>query len=480
MSQVPVPRRPEPTACAPGGALAGHEPKRPALTRSVGRGRDLLARVQARVEALAALDHPGVLVPQHAHLGPVGDVVVSLPQVPGKDLASIATARAPLGVEETVWLGQRVGAALEAMHAAGLAHGDLSPANVIVDHGRVTLVDTIAGCLEDELGTVGFRAPERRAGATLPADVCSLGLLLRWCAAPEAVTRIEAWTAPMVVAQPTARPPMQVAVHALEGCAAARPISVPVDDDVVVASRARAAVRTERIALGRWWRLRQRAVRVAGGIAVALCAGAVLVAVPQAVDAALESDISTRTSVRVEPAPDAGALSRASDGPGAVPQLPARTSQRASDAESVADDAAQASAKEGSTTVTDGAVHDIERPGDAAAAITERRGALLRAGDAAGLRALGAGAAGKQLSALADAIDAGDLAYDGVTIDVLDVSVVNSGREEATVDVAYAVSAHDEVTASGVRQVDGYQEQARLTLEWDGRWRVTVVAATPS
>lgn len=65
--------------------------------------------------------------------------------------------------------------ALHVLHAQGWVHGDVSPANILVDDGRVCLIDYDltgpAGEAPKSPGTATYASPERRAGGTLnPSD----------------------------------------------------------------------------------------------------------------------------------------------------------------------------------------------------------------------------------------------------------------------------------------------------------------------
>jgi serine/threonine-protein kinase len=91
---------------------------------------------------------------------------------------------------EAVKIGSQVASALAAVHARGLVHRDVKPANVMLTPGGAKLVDfgisAVAGDHADAepgtelLGTPAYLAPERLDGApTTPAsDVYALGLLL--------------------------------------------------------------------------------------------------------------------------------------------------------------------------------------------------------------------------------------------------------------------------------------------------------------
>lgn len=402
------------------------------LRRALGRGGDLEVRARDRAAALAGLDHPGVATPAEIEVDAQGTVTVVQPRLEGLDLAELASRRRPLALEECIWLGVRLGEALEAMHAAGIVHGDVSPANVLLGQDGPVLVDTMSGVLTGEVGTPGFRAPERVAGATAPGDVCSLGLLLRWCASADAAARIEAWTAPMVVRDPQSRPPAHVVVRALNRCAPAAPVVMPVAADVVSATRARVAERTERIAAGRSWRARRWALRAAGAAAVATCAVGIVVAVPRAVDAAL-------------PGPQPSVLTDVG--------------------------AASASAAPEVATGEDGAAA-------AAIAITQARFDALAAGDADELSAVPAsGDVAQEMARLAARLREGGLRYEGLALGEISVVEVDVADATARVSVDYAVGAHRVIDGATSRDQGAYEQRIVMELQWQGGWAVSAVSA---
>ncbi|WP_053234567.1 sigma-54-dependent Fis family transcriptional regulator [Sandaracinus amylolyticus] len=136
-----------------------------------------LLRVEGALGEPFALE-PGawVLVEELAAGRPSGEVVRGLAGVASRArFASIA--------------GAAVARALAALHAAGLVHGDVKPANVVVagDPGAARLVDLgLAGApgLGPVMGTPGFLAPEAWLGARSPSsDLFALGVTLaRWVA----------------------------------------------------------------------------------------------------------------------------------------------------------------------------------------------------------------------------------------------------------------------------------------------------------
>ena len=415
------------------------------VTRLVGTGGEVLAKVTERVRQLRQVNHPGVLTPAGLGVAESDQVIVRFPWLDGVDLAELETRRSPLSAGECVWLGVRVAQALEQMHAQGIAHGDVSPGNVVVSEGQVVVVDTVAGCLDDEYGTVGFRAPEREEqGASAASDVYSLGALLRWCVADTERMAIEAWTAPLLARDPDARPPVDVAARALASCASEQPLEVPARSELVTAVRARASERTVRIAAGRTQRWRRFGLRLGLAVAVAAALGAMVVAVPRLVDAA-------------QP-PGAAAAQEVQDGAGSggVPASATPTSTPAP-----------------SPTPTIGA-------DEAAAALTEQRFEALAKADADQLLAtVGEGKLADEVTALAAALVAGKVAYDGLEVVIAETEVVAKLPTSAVVHVAYDVSEHVVVTHGREEQVAAHTQRVELELTWDGAWTVQAARPTP-
>ena len=126
-----------------------------------------------RLAVLGRLAHPG-LVGVTAVLRLPGGRAVLCPEVPGADLVTVGAARGPWRPGEVVTLIGAVAEALAALHGAGLAHGDVSPANIVLRPDALpTLIDLLGG--GDEAGTRGYAAPERTTGpATAASDVHAL------------------------------------------------------------------------------------------------------------------------------------------------------------------------------------------------------------------------------------------------------------------------------------------------------------------
>ncbi|MEV6871960.1 serine/threonine-protein kinase [Amycolatopsis sp. NPDC051128] len=115
-------------------------------------------------------------------------IVMELVEAPS--LADLVRQRGPMPAAQAAQLGERVLAALQAAHAAGIVHRDVEPANILVaPDGRVKLTDFgIAHAVDDPrlttsgmiVGSPAFMAPERVEGReALPAsDLWSLGATL--------------------------------------------------------------------------------------------------------------------------------------------------------------------------------------------------------------------------------------------------------------------------------------------------------------
>jgi len=115
-------------------------------------------------------------------------IVMELVEAPS--LADLVRRRGPLSAPQVAQLGERVLAALQAAHAAGIVHRDVKPANILVaPDGRVKLTDFgIAHAVDDPrlttsgmiVGSPAFMAPERVEGreAMPESDLWSLGATL--------------------------------------------------------------------------------------------------------------------------------------------------------------------------------------------------------------------------------------------------------------------------------------------------------------
>jgi serine/threonine protein kinase len=114
--------------------------------------------------------------------------------VPGGSLVERLKAAGPLPVPEAVEILQQVAGGLDAVHAAGLVHRDMKPANILLEaDGRACITDF--GMARDTdtdrrltrpgqtIGSMNYMAPEQiEAGEVGPfTDVYALGCVLYEC-----------------------------------------------------------------------------------------------------------------------------------------------------------------------------------------------------------------------------------------------------------------------------------------------------------
>ena len=367
------------------------------LERELGSGGDLLTSATARAAALARAGAAcrSVSVPVRVRRRPDGVVAFDVPVAPGASLAEVRAGRA-LSVGECVTVGVAVAEALAALHAERVAHGDVSPANVVVSGKRVALVDTM-GALSGERGTPGFAEPEREDGVTPAGDIYALGALLRSLADGAATPAIEAWTAPLLANDPSLRPTAAHAARALARCAAPEAIVVPAAG-VAAAMRSGALPRTAKRPQDRWWRAERTAIRLAPLAAL----GVVAVATGWSLMPAVAANDVPRTGraageVRV-------------DAPVTIPLSAAA----------------------------------LIGPVDAAVAITVLRVATLAEGDAVGLRALsleGAPAA-RDDAETAAGLASGELSFEGLEVRRVDAELAEMTLGGAIVKVTTELSGY--------------------------------------
>jgi tetratricopeptide (TPR) repeat protein len=131
----------------------------------------------AELRALASIVHPSVIGVIDSGTSPVPYIAMDLAH--GQPLTAIPK---PLTIPQTVQIIASLSDALSALHDAGLAHGDVKSANVLVRLSpsiEIRLVDFgMAGTSEG--GTLAYAAPERLGGtkSSPESDVYALGLVL--------------------------------------------------------------------------------------------------------------------------------------------------------------------------------------------------------------------------------------------------------------------------------------------------------------
>jgi protein kinase-like protein/PEGA domain-containing protein len=142
---------------------------------------------------VAALDHPNV-VPLYSVGATDRFFWCSMQHVEGQSLAEGLRSTGPMELSACLRLAEQVAAALDAAHQLGVVHGNLTPANVLVDAaGDAHVTDFWVPWVLERLGARAgkgnearegaYRAPEVSAGRDPgpPADQYALAVLVYQC-----------------------------------------------------------------------------------------------------------------------------------------------------------------------------------------------------------------------------------------------------------------------------------------------------------
>ncbi len=97
--------------------------------------------LEAESAALIEVDHPNVV--RLVDRGTTeGAAWMALDWIEGRTLAHLLSTEGPLDSDRSQRLLRQLAEAVDAVHAAGFVHGDLSPRNMVVDlHDQLTLID---------------------------------------------------------------------------------------------------------------------------------------------------------------------------------------------------------------------------------------------------------------------------------------------------------------------------------------------------
>ncbi len=139
------------------------------LRSDLARDEELVKRFREEAAILASLHHPH-LVQVYSFGAAEGEVYFVMELVEGQSLADVILRlhadEQQIDVEVVIKVVEEIADALESMHAVGLIHRDVKPANVLLDkvRERAVLVDVgVAirrGVSGQPAGTPGFAAPE--------------------------------------------------------------------------------------------------------------------------------------------------------------------------------------------------------------------------------------------------------------------------------------------------------------------------------
>jgi serine/threonine-protein kinase len=151
-------------------------------------------RFAREARAAAEVAHPHLIDVIEA--GDVdGAAFLAMRHVAGGSLDDRLAEHGPLPVEATTRLATEVGAALDALHAAGFVHRDVKPSNILLDAERGALLTDLGLAKRSDysmltspgqmLGTLDYIAPELLRGAAPGpgTDLYALGCVIFECLA---------------------------------------------------------------------------------------------------------------------------------------------------------------------------------------------------------------------------------------------------------------------------------------------------------
>jgi serine/threonine-protein kinase len=140
-----------------------------AIKQLRGTARDARRLLGQEARALACIAHPNVVAVYSSNLdGELPYLVMEW--FDGRGLDTILAETGPLPLDRALSIIRQIASALDALHAAGFVHGDVKPANVLVDHhDHAKLVDIgLGAAVGDETtpcsGTPAYMSPETASG----------------------------------------------------------------------------------------------------------------------------------------------------------------------------------------------------------------------------------------------------------------------------------------------------------------------------
>jgi serine/threonine protein kinase len=161
----------------------------------LGSSSPAVKRFAREVAAVGRLDHPNIVTVYDAGADPSAGAYLVMELLDGRSIADEIADRGRFTSDEAIDLALQICSAVEAAHAAGVIHRDLTPRNLMVmrrggkatvkvlDFGIAKLVDEEGQSLTPRgsiVGTPAYMAPEQIRGSGLDArtDIWGLGVSL--------------------------------------------------------------------------------------------------------------------------------------------------------------------------------------------------------------------------------------------------------------------------------------------------------------
>jgi serine/threonine protein kinase len=161
-----------------------------ALPRSRQADPNSVEKFLQEAQILSSLNHPNIVRFQGVGRFPGGGYFFVMDFIDGEDFQSRIDKQS-LPLEEALRVVRDIGKAVAHVHERGVVHGDLKPANILVDRGDRVFITDFGLAQFNSLrpgqrpwlvgGTAGYVAPEVRIHGQVPtpqSDVFGLGALL--------------------------------------------------------------------------------------------------------------------------------------------------------------------------------------------------------------------------------------------------------------------------------------------------------------
>lgn len=163
------------------------------LRREVLQNEEVLRKFKHEMEALARIEHEGVVGILNSGETPEGVSYIVMQYVPGSSLARLSSARS-MDLKRVARIVRDIGEALDAAHRAGVLHRDLKPSNIMIsatpEGEQVKLIDFgIAKVIKPRIaestlaplfmGTCEYMSPEQLEGAHVSSasDIYAFGVI---------------------------------------------------------------------------------------------------------------------------------------------------------------------------------------------------------------------------------------------------------------------------------------------------------------